>query len=78
MLYLLLLIGVALAAVGVNVLRRPRVERAIAAANQNARNYHLRGLRRRVAHGGLAAISATAPQVFLRRLDWLYGHDVTA
>ena len=59
------------------VLRRTRVERAIAAANANAVNYHLGGVRRVVAHAGLHLISAVAPGMFLRRLDWLYGRDVT-
>ena len=59
-------------------LRRDRVIRAIAAANANAKNYHLSGLRRTVAHTGLRAISAVAPNAFLNRLSWLYDHDVTA
>ena len=59
------------------VLRRARVQRAIAAANANAVNYHLRGVRRGVAHAGLRVIGAVAPQTFLRRMDWLYGRDVT-
>jgi salicylate hydroxylase len=58
--------------------RRPRVTDAIAAANANARNYHLGGPRRRVAHLGLRAVGRLAPWAFLRRLDWLYGFDVTA
>ena len=58
--------------------RRPRVVRAIAAADANARNYHLSGLRRRVAHLGLSAIGRAAPGAFLSRLSWLYDHDVTA
>ncbi|WP_235000552.1 FAD-dependent monooxygenase [Pseudooctadecabacter jejudonensis] len=58
-------------------LRKPRVTRAIAAANANARNYHLSGIQRRVAHLGLKTLGAVAPQAFLNRLDWLYGYDVT-
>lgn len=58
--------------------RKARVARAIGAANANARNYHLRGIRRQVAHAGLRGIGALAPGAFLRRLDWLYGFDVTA
>jgi len=57
--------------------RRPRVERAIAAANANARNYHLAGVQRRVAHLGLKTLGKIAPNAFLGRMDWLYGHDVT-
>lgn len=59
------------------VLRRPRVARALAAADANARNYHLRGPARLAAHLGLAALGALAPDAFLRRLDWLYGFDAT-
>jgi salicylate hydroxylase len=58
-------------------LRRPRVVRAIAAANSNARNYHLAGARRRVAHLGLRALGKVAPDAFVRRLDWLYEYDVS-
>ena len=58
-------------------LRKPRVGRAIAAANANARSYHLDGARRRVALAALAGIGAAAPGLFLRRYDWLYRHDVT-
>ena len=59
-------------------LRKPRVARAIAAANANAVNYHLGGVRRRVAHLGLAALGRAAPGAFIRRLDWLYGYDAGA
>lgn len=59
------------------MVRRPRVTRAIAAANANAVNYHLRGARRRVAHIGLRAIGKVAPGAFTKRLDWLYEHDVS-
>ncbi|HVG46601.1 MAG TPA: FAD-dependent monooxygenase [Rubellimicrobium sp.] len=58
--------------------RRPRVSDAIASAEANARNYHLAGVKRRVAHSGLRAISLLAPSAFLRRYDWLYRFDVTA
>jgi salicylate hydroxylase len=57
--------------------RRPRVARAIAAANANARNYHLSGVQRRVAHLGLRTLGKIAPDAFLNRLGWLYNHDVT-
>lgn len=59
-------------------MRRPRVTRAINAANANAVNFHLSGPSRMVAHAGLRAIGKVAPQLLLRRLDWLYQHDVTA
>ena len=58
--------------------RQPRVTRAVASANANARAYHLRGPVRMVAHAGLRAVGAVAPGLMLRRLDWLYGTDVTA
>ncbi len=58
--------------------RRPRVERAIAAANANARNFHYRNpLVRFVGHSALRLGGALAPNAALRRFDWLYGHDVT-
>jgi salicylate hydroxylase len=57
--------------------RQARVARAIAAANANAVNYHLSGVRRAVAHAGLRALGAVAPGAFLGRMDWLYGADVT-
>jgi salicylate hydroxylase len=58
--------------------RRPRVVKAIEAANSNARNYHLGGAKRMVAHTGLRAMGKVAPNAFLRRLGWLYDFDVTA
>ena len=57
--------------------RKPRVARAIAAANANAVNYHLGGIRRRIAHLGLRGIGTFAPDAFTRRLDWLYEFDLT-
>ncbi len=57
--------------------RAPRVARAIAAANANARNYHLGGLRALVAHTGLGVLGRVAPQAFMGRMAWLYDHDVT-
>lgn len=59
-------------------LRLSRVTRALAAADANARNYHLAGPARLAAHLGLSALGAVAPGAFLRRLDWLYGFDATA
>lgn len=58
-------------------LRKPRVARAIAAANANARNYHLSGLRRVAAQTALRALGTVAPGAFLNRLDWLYGYHAT-
>ncbi|SFR41134.1 salicylate hydroxylase [Yoonia tamlensis] len=57
--------------------RRDRVVRAINAANANARNYHFSGVKRRIAHSGLRAMGAVAPNAFLNRLSWLYDFDVS-
>ncbi|MCR9086111.1 MAG: FAD-dependent monooxygenase [Rhodobacteraceae bacterium] len=59
-------------------LRRDRCRRIVAAANRNARVYHLAtpGLRQAV-HAGLRLGDRIAPGAALRRFDWLYGHDVT-
>ncbi|KJZ20285.1 monooxygenase [Loktanella sp. S4079] len=56
--------------------RKPRVTRAINAANANAKNYHLRGLKRYVAHAGLRGMARVAPDAFIGRLGWLYDYDV--
>lgn len=58
--------------------RKSRVNRAIDAANANARNYHLSGVQRQIAFAGLKVLGAVAPNAFLNRLSWLYDHDVTA
>lgn len=58
--------------------RAGRVARIVAAANANARNYHLSGLRRDIAHAGLRLAGRFAPTTLTGRFAWLYGHDVTA
>jgi salicylate hydroxylase len=58
-------------------LRKPRATRIVAAANSNARAYHLSGPLRSLAHTGLRLGGALAPGFALSRFDWLYGHDVT-
>ena len=58
-------------------LRRPRCARIVAAANGNARAYHLSGPLRGLAHMGLKLGGALRPDFALSRFDWLYGHDVT-
>jgi len=58
--------------------REARVARIVAAANANARNYHLTGIRRDIAHAGLRLAGRLAPERMLARFDWLYRHDVTA
>lgn len=59
------------------IARRDRCARIVEAANGNARAYHLSGVSRRLAHAGLRVAAALAPGLALRRLDWLYRHDVT-
>lgn len=60
------------------VLRKPRCQRIVEAANANARNYHLKGPTRAVAHAGLRAINRLAPTRLIERFAWLYDHDPTA
>jgi salicylate hydroxylase len=57
--------------------RKPRTTRIVAAANANARAYHLSGLPRLVGHTGLRLLGRMSPGTMLSRFDWLYGHDVT-
>jgi salicylate hydroxylase len=57
--------------------RKPRCTRIVAAANANARAYHLSGPLRGLAHLGLKLGGALAPDLALSRFDWLYGADVT-
>lgn len=59
-------------------LRKPRCQRIVEAANANARNYHLRGPTRAVAHAGLRAVSRLAPGRLIQRFAWLYDYDPTA
>lgn len=57
--------------------RHARASRTVAAANGNARAYHLRDPFRAFAHLGLRLSGLLAPGFALSRFDWLYGHDVT-
>ncbi|MFN6924128.1 MAG: FAD-dependent oxidoreductase [Tabrizicola sp.] len=57
--------------------RKPRTTRIVAAANANARAYHLSGLQRMIGHAGLRVLGRLSPALMLGRFDWLYGHDVT-
>ena len=59
-------------------LRAPRCQQIVEAANANARNYHLRGPTRAVAHAGLRAVSRVAPTRLIERFAWLYDYDPTA
>jgi salicylate hydroxylase len=60
-----------------HAVRRPRCARIVAAANGNARAYHLSGPMRGLAHLGLKLGGWIQPGFALARFDWLYGHDVT-
>jgi salicylate hydroxylase len=57
--------------------RKPRTTRIVAAADGNARAYHLSGIPRLIGHTGMRALGRMSPGVMLSRFDWLYGHDVT-
>lgn len=59
------------------LIRAPRCSRIIAAASANARNYHLSGPHRVVAHAALRVAGTVAPNAALNRFRWLYDHDVT-
>lgn len=56
-------------------LRAPRTARTVAAANANARNYHLSGLRRLAGHTALRLANRLTPDLMPSRFDWLYDHD---
>lgn len=57
--------------------RKIRTAAIVAAANANARAYHLSGAARRIAHLGLRIGGSLAPNFALGRFDWIYRHDVT-
>ncbi len=57
--------------------RQGRVTKIVAAANANARNYHLRGPAKLVGHLGLRLGGMLAPGLALSRFDWLYDFDAT-
>ncbi|MEY4695834.1 MAG: hypothetical protein RIT14_262 [Pseudomonadota bacterium] len=57
--------------------RQPRCARIVAAAEANARNYHLSGVKRALGHALLRLGGKVAPGAGLARFDWLYGLDVT-
>jgi salicylate hydroxylase len=59
-------------------LRRPRTTRIVAAANDNARNYHLTGPKRLAAHAALHLGGKIAPNAILSRFDWIYDFDPVA
>ncbi|WP_347138307.1 FAD-dependent oxidoreductase [Paracoccus sp. SSK6] len=59
-------------------LRKPRTTRIVAAANDNARNYHLTGPKRLAAHAALRIGGKVAPGAILSRFDWIYDFDPVA
>lgn len=59
-------------------LRIPRATRIVAAANDNARNYHLTGPKRLAAHAALRIGGKVAPGAILSRFDWIYDFDPVA
>ncbi|MBT8454869.1 MAG: monooxygenase, partial [Alphaproteobacteria bacterium] len=54
-----------------------RTTRIVDAASANARNYHLRGITRLVAHTVLRFGGTMAPNASLKRFSWLYDYDAT-
>lgn len=56
-------------------LRKTRTEEIVAAANANARNYHLTGPLRFAAHNALRVASRFAPKRLLSRYDWIYDYN---
>jgi salicylate hydroxylase len=67
----------AAALVAYQAARKPRTTRIVAAANANARAYHLAGLPRMIGHTGLRLLGRLSPGTMLSRFDWLYSYDVT-
>ena len=57
--------------------RAARCTRIVAAANRNARAYHLSGIGREIAHAVLRIGGRIAPGAGLARFDWVHGFDVT-
>jgi salicylate hydroxylase len=59
--------------------RRPRTAKIVAEAHKNARNYHYANpLVRSAGHMALRTVGRFAPQVLMRRYDWIYDVDVTS
>ena len=59
-------------------MRAPRTAKIVEAANASARAYHLSGPTRSLAHTALRICGKLAPDLVLRRFDYIYNHDVTA
>ena len=58
--------------------RAARCARIVQAAANNARAYHLAGLPRILAHAAMRFGGWLAPDLALRRFDWLYNYDATS
>lgn len=58
-------------------LRRDRCARIVAAANANARNYHLSGARRQLGHTALRLANRLRPRTVFERFAWVYDYDPT-
>ncbi|WP_231703942.1 FAD-dependent monooxygenase [Cochlodiniinecator piscidefendens] len=59
-------------------IRIGRVRRVINASSNNARNYHLSFPPLRfAAHTALRIATRVAPEMALKKFDWLYGYDIT-
>lgn len=58
--------------------RRPRATAVVAAATDNARNYHLAGLPRIAAHAALRIGGLAAPAAIFGRYAWVYDYDPVA
>lgn len=58
--------------------RRPRTAKIVAEAHKNARNYHYANpLMRSAGHTAMRMVGRIAPQMLMRRYDWIYDFDVT-
>lgn len=58
--------------------RAPRAARVVAAADRNARAYHLAGPAAWVGHTALRVLGRVAPGAALRRFAWVHGYDAVA
>ena len=61
-----------------HALRHQRCAKVVKASQANARNYHLGGFARVVAHFVLRTLGIFAPNMLRSRFDWLYDYDATA
>ena len=57
--------------------RKDRIMKVVSASQKNARNYHLYGFEKIIAHSLIRLGSAIAPTLISSRYDWIYDYDVT-